>query len=345
MTEARLSEPLFVPIPARAGSPSEARAFEIDAGLWQLRIPLAYAHAPSVNGYLLARERDHVLVDCGSSLPPAWAGLEAALALAGVAPEEIGLLVTTHHHSDHAGLVSVVIARTGCTYAHLDGPATLTEPLRELDRPAAERRALAAEQGIPAWLLDLWIANHVAADGATPIPPGDRLLREGEVLRTRATDWIVLHAPGHCASQLMLHDVAAGRLISADVVLRAPAPYVEWRHRPDAFGDHLRSIDRVESLAPALLLPGHGRPVEDVASDVGFAREAALSLLAETRRLLADGPATPYDLAHRYAAPSKSLDLLQLVTSTLLAALDHLELRGEVVSRHDAAGVRIVALA
>lgn len=333
---------LYAPIPARVASPADARAHPMGDGFWALRFPLAYAHAPTVNGYLLEMDDGWLLIDCGSSLPPGWDGVSAALALAGVAPSDVSVLLTTHHHSDHAGLASRVIAETGCAYWHLDAPATLTEPLREHDRSLDERRLIAREQGIPDWLADLWVANHVAADGTTPIPPGDRLLREGDVLATLAGDWVVHPGPGHCAGQLMLYQPQSGRLVSADAVLRVAVPYVEWRHRPDAFGDHLRSIDLVERLAPTRLLPGHGRPVEDVAGEVGFAREAALAVRDQVRSLLADGPTTPYDLVHRYAAPSRSFDFLQLAMSTVLAVLDHLELAGEVRSHHDDRGVRLV---
>lgn len=345
MSRPALADGRFAPIPAVYPEPETARAYRLDEGFWHLRVPLAYAHAPSVNAYLLEQDDGYLLVDCGSSLSPGWAGLEGALAATGVSPGDISLLLTTHHHSDHAGLASEVIARTGCAYAHLDAPPTLTEPLRELDRPVEERRRLALEQGIPAWLTDLWISNHVGGDGATPVPAGDRLLRDGDVLSTRAGDWTVLAAPGHCASQLVLHHPAKGRVISADVVLRVTLPYVEWRHTPDSFGEHLRSIERVRALDPSVLFPGHGRPVDDAEREVAYAHDAATAVRDRVVTLLADGPVTPYELVSRFAGGGANFDYLQLAMSTVLSVLEHLERAGTVVSRAGDDGVRVVEAA
>jgi glyoxylase-like metal-dependent hydrolase (beta-lactamase superfamily II) len=320
--------------------PEDARAYAVAEGLWHLRLPIPYAAAPSANAYLLVADDGHVLVDCGSSLPPGLAGLEAALALAGVPPEAIGLLVTTHHHSDHAGLASAVIERTGCVYAHLDALTTLTEPLRELDRPAEERMRLVHEQGVPDWLADRWIGNHPAADGATPIPPADRLLLDGDVLETRAGDWVVHPTPGHSGSQLALHDAASGRVISADVAYRAPIPYLEWGHSATAFDQYVASIERVRALSPSLLLPGHGRPVDDVDDHLGAALEAARTLRDRVLALVSERRATPFAITCRLVGDGVDFDVLQHALPAVLAVLDHLEQRGLVRSVHHGTGVR-----
>jgi glyoxylase-like metal-dependent hydrolase (beta-lactamase superfamily II) len=332
----------YQPVPPVPRPPDDARAYPLADGVWLLRLPLSYPVAPSVNAYLLECADGYLLVDCGSSLEAGWAGLERALALAGVEPGAVIRLVTTHHHSDHAGLVATVIERTGCAYAHLAGPTPLTEPLREHDRPLDERRTLADEQGIPGWLADLWITNHPAGDGRTAVPPGDSLLQEGDVLETRIGSWTVHPGPGHSISQLMLHHEASGRLITADVILQVDVPYVEWRHARGSFGDYLGSIERARQLAPSVLLRGHGRPVEDVESEIGAALDRGRALRESVLALVRAGALTPFELMCRLVGDGADLDTRQLALSTVLSVLDHLELEGTVVSEHDDAGVRLV---
>jgi glyoxylase-like metal-dependent hydrolase (beta-lactamase superfamily II) len=295
-----------------------------------------------VNAYLLECADGYLLVDCGSSLEPGWAGLERALELASVEPRAVTRLATTHHHSDHAGLVATVIERTGCAYAHLTGPTPLNEPLREDGRPLDERRALAHEQGIPGWLADLWITNRPAGDGRTPVPRAASLLREGDILETGIGSWTVHPGPGHSISQLMLHHEARGWLITADVILPVDVPYVEWRHARNSFGDYVRSIERVRELAPSLLLPGHGRPVEDVETEFGAALDRARTLRENVLAIARAGASTPFEVMCRLVGDDADLDRRQLALSTVLSALDHLELEGMVVSEHDDAGVRFV---
>jgi glyoxylase-like metal-dependent hydrolase (beta-lactamase superfamily II) len=140
----------------------------------------------------------------------------------------------------------------------------------------------------------------------------------------------------------MLHDQRHGRLIAADVVLLAPVPFLDWGHTPDPLGDHLDSILRVRELGPALLVPGHGRPVEDVEEQVEYALGAALGVRDRVREIVARGPATPYEVLCRFVPEDADLDTRQAGLATVLSALDHLELRGEVASMPGPDGARLV---
>ena len=332
----------FTPMPAVPRSPDEARAFALADGIWLLRVPLGYPAASSVNAVLLERPGGPCLVDCGSSIEPGWDGLGQALELAGVAPGDISLLLTTHDHSDHSGLALEVIERTGCEYARLDAPLSLTDALRARDLPFDERRQLARLQGVPEEHLDVWVGTHVAGDGQHVVATPDRLLREGDVIEGGGGSWVVHVGPGHCASQLMLHDAARGWLISADVALRAPVPFVEWGHSQDPLGDHLRSILHVRRLEPTLLVTGHGRPVSDVAGQVEYALGAAEQARDRVAALVAEQPGTPYDVLCRFVAEDADLDTRQAGISTVLSVLDHLVLRGDVISVIAADGTRFV---
>ena len=262
---------------------------------------------------------------------------------AGVASADVSVLVTTHDHSDHSGLALEVIERTGCEYVRLDAPLSLTDALRQADRPLDDRRRLARTLGIPEALVDAFADTHVAGDGRHVVATPDRLLHEGDAIEAAGSHWVVIPGPGHCASQLMLHDERRRWLISADVALRAPVPFVEWGHIPDPLGDHLLSILRVRDLEPSLLLTGHGRPVSDVSGQVDFALDAAARVRDRVVELVAAGPATPYEVLCRFVPANADLDQRQVGLSTVLSALDHLELRGAVKSDVGPGGVRTLS--
>jgi glyoxylase-like metal-dependent hydrolase (beta-lactamase superfamily II) len=221
-------DPRFTPVGPVPRSPDDIRTRLLDEGFWQLTLPLPYPATKRVNAYLLDTDEGRCLIDCGSRLEPCWDFLERALALANAAPDEIALLVTTHHHPDHAGQAERVLRETGAEYAHLDAPQTLNELLRDYLVPLEERRRACREQGVPEELVDVWATATLAGDGQLPNPEPDRRLREGDILRSRAGDWTVVPATGHSASQLVLFDPKRRWLLSADLILRARSPFLEW---------------------------------------------------------------------------------------------------------------------
>ncbi len=77
--------------------------------------------------------------------------------------------------------------------------------------------------------------------------------------------WNVVELPGHADGQLgFLRD---GVLVAGEHVLARISPAVGLYpdSRPDPLGDYLDSLRRVVELAPRVLLPGHGDPIDDPA--------------------------------------------------------------------------------
>lgn len=337
------ADPRFAPIPAVPRSPDEARARRLDDGLWALRLPLPYPVTRSVNAYLLEQEDGWCLVDCGTSLPPGWAALERALALAGVAPESISLLLLTHAHADHAGLAREASSRLGCRVAQLDAPWTLTDPLRAHHRPLEARRREALAAGVPGELVDVWTTAQLADDSRHVPADPDVLLHDGDTIPSRLGDWSVHPAPGHSPSQLMLFQPERRWLLSADAVLPTRRPYFENGTTPDPYLDYVGALERAAALDPVLLLPGHGPPLEDAAGWIRAAHDAGTALRAEFLALLAEGSATPYELSLRLIRHDADIDKRQVALSTALSLVQHLEGTGEAIVRTRDDGVRLVA--
>jgi glyoxylase-like metal-dependent hydrolase (beta-lactamase superfamily II) len=76
----------------------------------------------------------------------------------------------------------------------------------------------------------------------------------------------VLELPGHADGHIgFLRD---GALISGDHLLARITPAVGLypESRPDPLGDYLASLQRTIELAPRIVYPGHGEPIEDPAA-------------------------------------------------------------------------------
>jgi glyoxylase-like metal-dependent hydrolase (beta-lactamase superfamily II) len=88
-------------------------------------------------------------------------------------------------------------------------------------------------------------------------------------------------------------------LIGGDHLLRRISPAIGLYpdSRPDPLGDYLASLERTIELAPRIVYPGHGEPIED-------APARALELIEHHRRrldatvaALSDGPRTAYEVS------------------------------------------------
>ena len=149
-------------------------------------------------------------------------------------------------------------------------------------RPLAAR--LAAATGASVRALDPGRGD----DGALALHDGERIAAGGLALEVVAT-------PGHAADHVCLFEPDAGVLFSGDHVLQGMTTVVA---PPD--GDmqaYMTSLERVRSLRPCTILPGHGERVDDAGALIEeylhHRREREAQVLAALRER---GTAAPLDL-------------------------------------------------
>jgi len=163
-------------------------------------------------------------------------------------------LINTHCHSDHMGGNAAVRRAFGC-------PIWI---------PAAEAPLVDAWDQRGLWLE---YAGQQAERFAF-----DSVVRPGDQLRLGDADWSALAAPGHDMGALMFWCETTGILISGDALWEhgfgIVLPGDGCRDRLQAARDTLVSI---RALRPRLVIPGHGRPFEDVdgAVERGLSRVTA----------------------------------------------------------------------
>jgi glyoxylase-like metal-dependent hydrolase (beta-lactamase superfamily II) len=300
-------------------------------GVWALRLGLPYPFVKSVNAYAVEGDGGLVLVDCGSALEDGWSRLAAALHEAGIAPEHIVTLLCTHGHADHCGLAAEVVGRTGCSFVMAPGEHRPIDALRDPTRTFDERRALHRRHGTPEDEIPA-LAEEVNGDGLHTLPH--------ETAPPPAIGaWHVLPAPGHATDQVMLWEPGRRWLIGADLAIRGVRPFVEYGTSATPHADYLASLERALALEPELLLPGHGRPVEDPTAVLAESKACIEDGARRIGDALGDRPRTAYELAQHIVADT-TIPARQRALSEALCALEHLETQGVARSTEDAGVVR-----
>lgn len=226
-------------------------------------LPLARLGGPVSNAWLLPRTpAGPVLVDAGFGT--AWPGIVAGLRLRGLRVRDLGALILTHRHLDHAANAARIHWHGVPVYAHGRDAALLTgdataPPL--LGRPGPVAMMCAMENRIPPRL-----------DRVTTMVDGDEV-----------AGLEVIHAPGHTVGSCLLYHRGSGTLFTGDALINAVPPYVTREALslpfPDFCDDYAQALDSLRRLVESgleirRLCTGHGR------ERTGPIREALSALLA-----------------------------------------------------------------
>ena len=280
-----------------------ALALARDAGIHRLRIPTPFA-VGRVNCYLIEDE-PLTLVDTGPNSGKSLDELSRQLEAAGHALEEIGLVVISHQHIDHLGLVEIVASRSGADVAAIDLVVPFVEHYgEEVERDDEYAAALMLRHGLPEELVMALRSVSASFRGWGAAARVTRPLRDGERLELRDRALEVQLRPGHSPSDTLFWDAERRILLCADHLIAhissnplLSRPLDGSEERPQALVRYLRSLALTRELPAEILLPGHGEPITDHVAliDERFAlhRRRAEKL----RRLIAERPRTAYELA------------------------------------------------
>src|SRR3954447_5193369 len=144
-----------------------------------MAIPTPFA-VGRVNVYLIEDE-PLTLVDAGPNSGSSLEELQHGLAGLGHSLEDIELIILTHQHIDHLGLVDIVAKRSGADVAAIDVAVPYVENFREAAAEDDEyATAVMTRHGIPADVVHA-LQSVSAAFRAWGAPAQiTRVLREGD---------------------------------------------------------------------------------------------------------------------------------------------------------------------
>jgi glyoxylase-like metal-dependent hydrolase (beta-lactamase superfamily II) len=276
------------------------------AGIHRLSIPTPFA-VGRVNTYLLEDE-PLTLVDSGPNSAKALDELERALDARGHAVEDLQLLVVTHQHIDHLGLLDVLARRSGAEVAALDVLAPYVERYGEdAERDDEFAEALMLRHGIPPDVVYALrsVSRAFRAWGSSSTVT--RRLRDGERIQLRDRELEVLHRPGHSPTDTVFWDADRRILLAADHLLarissnplisRSPGADPDPDNRPRALITYLESLRRTRELPAELVLPGHGDPIDNHVSVIDERFALHRRRAEKIHGLIAERPRSAYEIA------------------------------------------------
>lgn len=118
---------------------------------------------------------------------------------------------------------------------------------------------------------------------------GAEPLADGEVLHAAGVEIRVLATPGHTSDSVCFHlpgDGEHGSVLTGDTVLGVGTTVLDY---PDGrLGDYLDSLDRLERIGPATVLPAHGPILPALDTIVRAYREHRQDRLSQIRSALAE---------------------------------------------------------
>ncbi len=248
---------------------SQALTDELTPGVHRIAVPTSFA-VGRINCYLLTGD-PLTLVDTGINSGTSLDYLERALAEVGVGIEELELIVLTHQHMDHEGLLEILSRRSGAEVAAF---AALVPWLE--DFPTGARgddeyaQSVMTANGVPNDINVLLgvLARGLRAYGSRgtitrPLHDGDRLTMGGR-------EFSVHHRPGHSPSDLVFHQAESGLLIGGDHLLAhissnalvsRPLDGRTDGPRPTPLIDYANSLRATRQMDVSMVLTGHGDTV------------------------------------------------------------------------------------
>jgi glyoxylase-like metal-dependent hydrolase (beta-lactamase superfamily II) len=308
-------------------------------GIHCIPIPTPFA-VGRVNTYLI-EDDPLTLIDTGPNSGKALDELERAVRERGHAIEDLGLIVVSHQHIDHEGLVEILARRSGAEVAGLDSLAGFLADYREnmhLDDEFAEELML--RNGIAADVAHALRAVSAAFRGWGARAEITRRLAEGDEIRLRDRTLTVHHRPGHSPTDTVFHDAERRLLIGADHLIKhiSSNPLITRGHSR-ALITYLGSLRATQAMDVDLVLTGHGDPVTHHAAlidDRFRMHEKRAAKIA--KRITTDGPITAHEIAQSLWG-RVALTQAFLTLSEVLGHVDLLLERGEVAEEEGDDGV------
>jgi glyoxylase-like metal-dependent hydrolase (beta-lactamase superfamily II) len=284
-------------------TPEEALDRATDEGIHRLRIPTPFA-VGRVNCYLIEDE-PLTLVDTGPNSGKALDELEHQLAERGHSIDELELVILTHQHIDHLGLVEIIAARSGADVAAIDVAVPLMESFGDrAEEDDSYAASLMLRNGIPEDVVFALqsVSRSFRAWGAKA--KVTRPVRDGERMALRDRRLEVQHRPGHSPSDTVFWDAERRIMLAADHLIAhissnplITRPLDGSSERTQALVTYIDSLRKTRELPAEIVLSGHGDPITDHVSliDQRFALHERRA--EKLQGLIAERPRTGYELA------------------------------------------------
>ena len=200
------------------------------------------------NSIVMLEPGDNLVVDSGYCTHREQT-IELLASRFGLDRQPLERLVNTHCHSDHMGGNAAIASAYGCRITIPAGEVKHVEP----------------------WTpQSVWMRQF--DQRADPFHFDDTIAA-GETFAGGGFEWEAHAAPGHDMDALMFFEPVNRILISGDALWENGMGFV-WpgEGAGSAIAAARATLDRIENLAPAVVIPGHGEPFSDIARSIAAVR-------------------------------------------------------------------------
>ncbi len=322
------------PEPTPESEAALARAREW--GIHTIPVPTPFA-VGRINCYLLEGE-PLTLIDAGPRSERSLEVLEAGIEAAGYSIGDLDLIVATHQHIDHIGLISTLVERSGADVAALD---ISVERLAEFAFGSEQEDQLA---------VDLMVRYGVPQEIANVLKEVTRSYRElaapvkvtqpfsvGEKVAMGSRQYEIFHRPGHSPSDTVFWDEERKLMFGGDHLLShissnplISKPLDQSSGRTKSLINYRDSLRATAEMPIEIMLSGHGLAITDHAELIEKRLAGQDRRTEKIYRLIAEGHETPHGVANAIWGDI-ALTQAYLTLSEVIGHLDILVADGRVV--------------
>jgi len=268
--------------------------------------------ASASNVGLYQGPRGTVLIDSGNDAESGRKLLQALKA----EERTLAAVVLTHSNADHMGGAAFLASRSGAPiYSSRMEAAFCADPVLE-----------------PSFLWGGCPPKELRGKFFMATPCAARRLEEQEALPEELAGMSVIDLPGHYFGQrgFLAEDVlfAGDALFGPESIAKHPLFFVY------DFAAFFASLDRIQALAPRIVLPSHGAPTQDTTGICAANRSALQTSVRAVRDACAAGGIADEILVRVADKYGITLDWAQyaLVGSTVRSCLVYLREQGELTA-------------
>ena len=284
-------------------TPEQALEQAALAGIHCLRIPTPFA-VGRVNCYL-NEDEPLTLVDTGPNSGKALDELQSQLAERGHSIDDLELVIVTHQHIDHLGLVEIVVEHSGAEVAALGLAAERLANFKEdAEREDEFAVGVMLRNGIPEDVAGALQSVSRSFRGWGSRAVVTRPLEDGQLLPFGERVLQALHRPGHSPSDTVFWDEERRILIAADHLIAhissnplIARPLDDSDRRPQALVTYIESMRKTREMPAEIVLSGHGEPIVDHVAliDDRIAKHGRRK--EKIYKLIAERPRNAYEIA------------------------------------------------
>ncbi|MFL5883444.1 MAG: MBL fold metallo-hydrolase [Thermoleophilaceae bacterium] len=238
------------------------------AGIRRLAIPTPFA-VGRVNCYLIEDE-PLTLVDAGPNSGRSLDELQRQLGALGRSIEDLELILISHQHIDHIGLVDIVANHSGAEVAAIDTLVPFVENYSEAAAASDEfGTEMMLRHGIPKDVVSAVHSVSAAFRAWGSRATVTRVLHDGDTLELRDRKLEVHFRPGHSPTDTVLYDPDRRILLAADHLLKhiSSNPLIsrpfDGGERHQSLVVYIESLRKTREMHVELTLTGHGDPIDD----------------------------------------------------------------------------------